>query len=364
MPYASGEVRARFAQIHTVWNTSARMNQSTIQLLSEPGSDLIVNLSPADRILRRTSLFGVGEHRCPSDHPFFANGGGPQTCPYIGFMRSTVIRVPGDGKKEVHTPNAVGFHSIGSSYTRRVVDSVGDHNDWIVISPSLLAEIVKDQWGPDSQPGGKSFFAPFAPVTLGAYTAQRHLMEVLNSGTVFSDLFFEEYVLSIVRAVMGHAFKFWKQRSTFKPRQRPASERNRTAIVEAAKQRIATEYWSNQSLDALARSVHCSAGQLARIFPAQTGFSIHDYQQHIRLRAALQLVRETPFDLCEVATQLGFSSHSHFSSVFRCQFGMSPSQFAKNRPRRLERFFLASLDRSLLLGLERARLASKDSSQD
>lgn len=236
------------------------MQRSAVQLLSEAGSDLIINLSPADRLLRRTSLFGAGEHRCPPDHPFFANGGGPQTCPYIGFMRSTVLRVPSEGKTEIHTPNAVGFHSVGSSYMRQAIDREGDRNDWIVISPALLAEIVKDQWDQDPQPGGRSFYAPFAPVTLSAYTAQRHLMEVLNSNPDFSDLFFEEYTLRIVRSVMDYAFKFWELRSNVNHKKRPASERSRVAIVEAAKRQIATEYWSNRSLADLARSVYCWRG--------------------------------------------------------------------------------------------------------
>jgi hypothetical protein len=77
------------------------MSQSPIRILSEPGSDLCINLSPTERILRRTSLVSVGEHRCPPDHPFFRHGGGPQTCPYIGFMRSTVIRAPASGRPEV-----------------------------------------------------------------------------------------------------------------------------------------------------------------------------------------------------------------------------------------------------------------------
>jgi AraC-like DNA-binding protein len=324
-------------------------------LLSEPGSDLLVNLSPVDRILRRSSLFGVGEHRCPPEHPLFRHGGGPQTCPYIVFMRSTVIRVPGNSKTEVHTPNSAGFAAIGSSYMRRSVDGSGDHNDWIAISPAFLGELMEDHWEADPQPDGNSFFGPFAPVTLGAYAAQRHLMESLNSTAVFSDLYFEEYVIRVVNAVLGDAFKFWRMRSTVKRGQRPACERQRVTMVEAVKQRIASEYWSNQSLAALARSVHCSAGQLARIFPAQTGFSIHDYQQHMRLRMSLQLVRETPFELSHVATQLGFASHSHFSTVFGRKFGMSPSQFAKSRPGRLENSFLELLDQSLLSGLERAR---------
>src|SRR5262249_7095950 len=139
------------------------MVQSGIRILSEPDSDLVINLSPTERLLRRTPLVAIGEHRCPPDHPFFRHGGGPQTCPYIGFMRSTVIRAPAGGRAEVHTPNVVGFHAIGSSYTRRPVDSVGDHSDWIAISPGFLADLVHDQWDSRWAPCGAFFPSPFAP---------------------------------------------------------------------------------------------------------------------------------------------------------------------------------------------------------
>jgi len=333
----------------------AGMNQSSIRILSEPGSDLIINLSPTERILRRTSLVSVGEHRCAPNHPFFRHGGGPQTCPYIGFMRSTIIRAPAGSRPEVHTPNAAGFHAIGSSYTRQAIDSAGDHSDWIAISPRFLADLIDEHWDLGWEPCDAFFPAPFAPVPLGAYLAQRHLVEVLNSNASLSDLAFEEYVTRIVRATLDEAFRFWKRRSRRKCIQRPTCERRRVAIIEAVKQRIATQYSTNLSLEALARSVHCSAGQLARIFPVLTGFSIHGYQQHIRLRVSLQLLRDAPFELCMVAAQLGFASHSHFSTVFRRQFGISPSEFAKNHPRSLVAAFLASLDRSLRRDLEDAR---------
>jgi AraC family transcriptional regulator len=95
-------------------------------------------------------------------------------------------------------------------------------------------------------------------------------------------------------------------------------------------------------LNSLARQVHCSAAQLGRIFLEQTGFSIHCYQQHIRLRVSPQLLREMPFELADIAAQLGFASHGHFSSVFRRCFGVSPSQFARSRSKILAATFLES----------------------
>ncbi len=321
------------------------MHLPGIQFLAEPGSDLVINLSPTERVLRRTSLFSVGEHRCPAKHPFFEAGGGPHTCHYIGFMRSAaVIRKPVDGNAEVHTPNAAGFHSVGTSYTRRSLEATGEHSEWIAISPTFLSGLARDGVAANENWSGEQFPAPFAPLGLTAYFAQRRLVEALNANVCPSDLAFDEYASQLVTAILGDAFRFWKTRSQPKRQHRPVCEQQRTLIVEAAKQRMATEYGANHSLSELARTVNCSPGQLARIFPAQTGFTLHEYRQHIRLRTALQLLRETPFDLCAVAAQLGFASHSHFSTVFMRRFGMPPSQFARNHPPRLFDAYLASLD--------------------
>lgn len=51
---------------------------------------------------------------------------------------------------------------------------------------------------------------------------------------------------------------------------------------------------------------------------------IHCYLNGLRLRAALELVVEGTGDLGELALELGFSSHSHFTAAFRKEFGMSP----------------------------------------
>jgi len=58
-----------------------------IKILSDPATDLVVNVTTYERVLKRTLLFAIGEVRCPPTHPLFKMGGGPQSCPYIDFMR-------------------------------------------------------------------------------------------------------------------------------------------------------------------------------------------------------------------------------------------------------------------------------------
>jgi AraC-like DNA-binding protein len=117
-------------------------------------------------------------------------------------------------------------------------------------------------------------------------------------------------------------------------------------VVEAVKERLAREYWINHSLTELARGVHCSISKLVRIFRLETGLSLHAYQQHVRIRTSLQLLKESRGDLSDTAEQLGFANHSHFTTVFRRHFGITPSEYKRDSsPRLVKRLADTLVDR-------------------
>jgi len=58
-----------------------------------------------------------------------------------------------------------------------------------------------------------------------------------------------------------------------------------------------------------------------------TGQSITAYRHSLRMRLALDRLRDRGTDLTDLAYDLGYSSHSHFSAVFRRMFGTTPSRF-------------------------------------
>jgi AraC-like DNA-binding protein len=96
-------------------------------------------------------------------------------------------------------------------------------------------------------------------------------------------------------------------------------------LVEAARDVIARRFKDNLSLSEVAREVESSVFHLARVFKTRTGFSLHAYRNQLRLRAALERLAEPGVDLIDIALDLGFSSHSHFTETFRRSFGKTPS---------------------------------------
>src|SRR5579875_185690 len=117
-------------------------------------------------------------------------------------------------------------------------------------------------------------------------------------------------------------------------RPRAASLRLRRDWVEATKLRLAARPEADLTLAALAREVGCSPFHLARLFRADQGLPIHQYQLRLRLALALERLLDGSSNLLSLALDLGFASHSHFSAAFRRTFGLTPSAYRRIATRR------------------------------
>jgi AraC family transcriptional regulator len=82
------------------------------------------------------------------------------------------------------------------------------------------------------------------------------------------------------------------------------------------------------ALVALARRLSVSPAYLTDAFRRAEGLPLVRYQLRLRLvRALAELPRRD--DLTALALDLGFSSHSHFSTAFRATMGVTPSEYRR-----------------------------------
>lgn len=299
---------------------------------------LRIDITPVEQILRKTRSVALGRHRCPVDHPQFMLGGGPHTCSYIAFHRTSVKMKIGDWRAEVATPNNVSFYNIGESYSREAIGSEGDECDWLAVSPALLRDI-RAELVPDQEIGaGPLFPRPFAPMRPAAFFAERRLFSLASSpATTMNSLQIEEAVIGLIGTIVSDAMEFWGGSIKARRRPRPLCQRRRVQIIEEAKALLAREYWTDLSLADLARQLHCSAAHLSRMFHAATGFKLCDYRQELRLRKGLFLLEESGLEIGDIAVQVGFASHSHFTSAFHRRFGINPSEFLRWKSSKLIR---------------------------
>jgi len=104
-------------------------------------------------------------------------------------------------------------------------------------------------------------------------------------------------------------------------------------LVERVKLALASDLTRRWTLTEIAAEVKGSPVYLTQVFRQVEGVPLYRYQLNMRLARALDLLGEYD-DLTSLGLDLGFSSHSHFSSSFRRLYGLTPTQFKKSAKRR------------------------------
>ena len=272
-----------------------------------------------DVVVFASPLVRVGRWRCPADHPIFTDSGPAPDALFV-FPRDGVwIRHDG-GEPFVADANTVTYYNKGQFYTRRKLSVRGDQCEWFAVAPDAIAETLSaHEPGAIDRPESPFRFT-HGPSDPDSYLRQRMVFEHVSRESRPDRLFVEEAVLSLLGDVTRLAYE--RQGIT-----RPARTRQRRDVdlVESARDVIARRFKDNLTLSDIAREADSSVFHLARIFKARTGFSLHAYRNQLRLRAALERLAEPGVDVIDIALDLGFSSHSHFTDTFRRSFGKTPS---------------------------------------
>jgi AraC-like DNA-binding protein len=100
----------------------------------------------------------------------------------------------------------------------------------------------------------------------------------------------------------------------------------RRRLVDRVKVLLASDLSRRWTLADIAAEIRGSPVYLTQAFQQVEGLPLYRYQLRLRLARALDLIAERA-DLSELAQDLGFSSHSHFTAAFRQAYEMTPSEF-------------------------------------
>ena len=98
-----------------------------------------------------------------------------------------------------------------------------------------------------------------------------------------------------------------------------------------AKRYIDSNYSENITLDLLAELTHMNKFYLVHSFTKYTGLSPINYLTQKRIQVSMDLLATTDYSIAQVASNVGFSSQSYFSQVFRKALGMTPVQYRKKQ---------------------------------
>lgn len=98
------------------------------------------------------------------------------------------------------------------------------------------------------------------------------------------------------------------------------------SIVQAQNY-IKTHLNEHLTMEKVARSVHLSRAQFARLFRAETGQTFTAWTNGQRLEEAKKFLRDTEWSIPAVSSFVGFLSASYFHTLFRQSTGMTPQKF-------------------------------------
>ena len=243
-----------------------------------------------------TPALRVGVYRCPpGDALWHETNDNIGDRPHVVFP-GTAVGLVRRGLRLVATPNEVVFYRPFETYERSLRDARGDV--CLFIAPQTL-EV------PD---------APLGQADARSFLLARRLASRLDEQDA---LFVEETAVELIaRAIRGPAPASGR---------RPATRRDRSELVEAAKELLLAHLGEPLSLCALARDLHVSPFHLTRVFREGTGRTLTAYLHDLRLRAAVDRLGGEE-SLSRIAADLGYCTPSHFTDRFRAAFGVPPSQ--------------------------------------
>jgi AraC family transcriptional regulator len=231
--------------------------------------------------------------------------------------RGAFVRYDTTGKTLADS-NCVMFFRRDQPYQISYPIPGGEESTIFRLAPAVLQDILRmfDVSAADRHnPFAASHWFIDAKVRLRQY-------QLLNDN---SDLASEEQILAFLGDILRQAAHY---KGRPQPRKRTVTQHAHREIAHQIKIVLAQRYSEKLRLSDIAAAVNSSPFFVCRLFKMETGMSIHQYVQRLRLMSALDHLAQYPqADLTELALDLGFASHSHFSTAFLRAFAVSPSGF-------------------------------------
>jgi AraC family transcriptional regulator len=123
------------------------------------------------------------------------------------------------------------------------------------------------------------------------------------------------------------ALQLLRRHSTARAQDAPQRVEITTRQLRSAIDYIEGHLDQDLSLETIAAAAAMSAFRFARAFRKAIGQSPRQYVIGRRIERAMELLRSTDRDLAEVANVVGFSTQSHFTSVFSRRCGTTPKRY-------------------------------------
>jgi AraC-like DNA-binding protein len=269
--------------------------------------------------------FAVTEWRC-HEHRRSVSTGKHQPWHVLGFVHGGSFRLAGPRGGGVADPARLLAFRAGEEYETAHPSCCGDFGSAIAIAGAVAEEL-------EGALGEGTWAKPLRALEVGLFARHLDLLRRLRRRPSAPDLAIDEALYSLAAGLLGGGAC---ARTGVAPRR--GRER-----VAAAQELLELRLGEPLPLAELACAVELSPFELCRQFRRETGTTVHRYRTLLRVAHGLdRLAREPGGRLVDLALDLGFDSHSHFTDVFRRTVGRTPSAFRARSPRPALRLSLDS----------------------
>lgn len=268
------------------------------------------DLSVASLLTTRTAVIrdvvcgGACKHKSPEE----CSTATTLVFPYRGLFRRHV-----GSAESIGEANQVLFFNRSEAYQVSHPVEGGDSCLAVQLDAGVLQELM---------PSGLSSAGDrFRMQSRGIDARSQVLVALLRHGLQiqsFDTLEAEALALTLVRRTLGER--------TGRNRNGSASRRK---IVDRAKLVMSADLSRRWTLAEIAGEVGVSPVYLTQLFQQVEQVPLYRYHIGLRLARALDLL-PTSENLTELGLDLGFSSHSHFSTAFKKAYGRTPAEFQRS----------------------------------
>lgn len=107
-----------------------------------------------------------------------------------------------------------------------------------------------------------------------------------------------------------------------------------SVLVRRTVSHIQNNIYEKLTVAAIAEHLYVHPNYLSGRFRKEMAMTVCDYIQTLKIEESVKLLAHSDNSICDIGAFLGFSSQSHFGSVFKKQMGMTPRKFrTKEQPR-------------------------------
>lgn len=274
-------------------------------------------------VIFESDVFSISEFRCACK---YLHKTGEEAAPghEIVFPQKGFFKRRNALGKTQADPGLVLFFNKDQPYEIEHPLGGGDVCSVFSMSPSVLRDLV-------GQRDQETIFLETMPFKINHQridltTSLRHQLVLKRAANLpkENNFGFEEETLGFLGSLFE---KTSNSRSGAISKNKTATREAHKALVERTILYLNKNFSKIFSISELAKAVFSSPFHLSRVFKKEAGIPLHAYISGLRLRAALNGLRETKGPITELALDLGFSSHSHFSSAFKRAFSLSPKAY-------------------------------------